>query len=617
MSFKFDGTSTARISRTSGNVSNTNAMTTCLWVKRTANFSGLKHLFTYRSSGDSDGHDLVCNDPSYAAYAFNLQANYATAQAVGDDPLALNTWTFVAMVGSGGNISLKYWDGAAIITETVGQTSFVPAALRIGDAGAGTTNFTGLMAHIRTWNSALSDADLEAEKNSATAVKASPVSAHSGNTNISTALAGETGTAFSNAGAVTYDADTPSFSSFTGVVVSGDSDMPYAVVEAVGSRFNRLLYSADLSNAVWSKQTNELATAAVAAPAGSGTSQRILIKVNTGGIYQLMSGLPSGISVAIMAARKVDTDYVALRHMLEGFGSGAQGIFNLTNGTWVTQSNFGTVTDGAWGSRSLGGGWYLIWIAMTATGKRILEFYPVSDSSQQIPAVGKYLDVASFQYEDAVAGDIKATYHKPTGASVVVRALTSVSVALAASTIGDTQTTTATAQLLDDASAPWDQYGPVTFASGTTATATVPATTGLKTDLSGRMAVTVTAVANGTTSITATANSITSSGKTLTVGTAIARFVEILFEGGYEGTTGWAVGVYQNPSGTRFPNTYLFEAIDQTVDVSLSSGQSRMVVPVPSAVSVSAAQVVEVAIENDNLAGKAQDGPGIFPAVVI
>src|SRR5690606_34405952 len=120
--------------RTSGNISNTNAFTCSFWVKRTSNFTGIKCLLALIKGSDEDAHTIFCNDPNYSPYVLNFQVNYATAQAISDDPLALNAWTFVSIVGSSGNISLKYWDGATLVTETVGQTSFTPSAVRIGDA---------------------------------------------------------------------------------------------------------------------------------------------------------------------------------------------------------------------------------------------------------------------------------------------------------------------------------------------------------------------------------------------------------------------------------------------------------------------------------------------------
>jgi len=608
------------MSRTSGNISNTNAYTMTAWIKRTSNFSGMKHVCSMRPTNDSTGHDLVCNDPGQAAYAFNLQANYATAQAVSDDPLALNTWTFIAIVGSGANISFKYWDGSAIVTETVGQTSFVPGKLYFGDAGAGTSYITALMGHIRFWNAALNDTELATEKDSATRVRTTNfLSAHSGEGgSIATALAGEFGTAFTNAGAVTYDADTPSFSSFSGPIISGEALMPSDALVEAGTRYNRLLYSGTLSNAVWSKQTNELVSGATVAPTNYGTSQRVLMKVNTGGVYQLMTGLPVGRSVATMCVRRVDADYVVMRHTNSTFSTGSQGFFSFLTNAWTNTSNFGgTGIDSSFGSRSLGNGWYLIYISSAILGDRILEFYPTITTTQ-VPAIGKSIDVCGFQYEDVLDSNIVSTFHKPTTSAVVARSLTTINVSLSIDTIGTAQTTTATAQLLDGSGDPWDQYRPVDFDSSDETKATVASTSGQYTDLSGRISVLVSAVANGTTDISASSGSVSSTGVELTVsGTAIANYIEILVEAGWESTTNWFVGIYEKHSTARFPDTKLFEASGQSFQAALASGQSRMLVAVPSSVSVTEDQIVECVLENDNIDGKAVDGPGIFAAVVI
>jgi hypothetical protein len=615
MSFKFSGTSGCRIYRNSGNVSNTNAFTEFFWVKRTANFTDMKFLSTLRPTGEATGHDLVINDPSFTAYTPSLQANYATATAVADDPLALNTWTCFARVGSGANLSLKYWDGSAWVTDTVGQTAFVPAFSRFGSSGYG-AEFTGLIAHIRFWNVALTDTELSAERLSETRVKTTSfLSAHNGAGTLAQALTGQTGTAFVAGGDVTVDADAPTFSTFDGMVVSGESDTSDEITVVEGSRYNWMLYSGDLSNAVWSKQGNEIVTGAATPPTGFGTAQRGKIRINTGGIYQLVSGIPGGVHTAAVAVRRVDTDFVAFRHMADDFGSGAQGHFNRSTAAWTTTGNFGDVTDGTFGSRSLGNSWYLIWISATVSGNRIIEFFPITTNGVQLPAVDKHVDVSAFQLE---AGSL-ATYHKPTTSASAARELSAISVGLATSTLGAGQATTVTATLLDESGAPWDQYADVEFDSSNELVATVAAPGGATTDYAGRMNVLVTAVANGTTSITASTDDLTSTGATLTVSSSgtISSWVRVVVEGGWEGTTGWAVGVYRKHATGRFPREFMFEALNQRFEDDSFGTDSYMDVPVPTGTSVTSGQIVEVALENDGVGGKAVDGPGIFSATII
>lgn len=624
MSFAFSGATSSFISRTSGNPADTDPFTICFWIKRTANFSGTKYVVTVRPTGEADGHDTVINDPSYTAYSVSTQANYATTTAGPEGPAVLNTWEFWALVGSGANISLKRWNGSTYDDSTVGQTAFTPNICRFGDDGYGSGVFTGLIAHIRMWDDALSESDLTAERTSVTHVQTtSLVSVHSGTgANIAAALTGESGTAFTNGGAVTLSVDDPSIASFTGVTLTGTAALPSETVEISGARYNYCLYSSDMTNAVWVKQSNLVTAGSFSPPSGFGNAFRVDMTVNTGGVYQRMTGLPVGRSVAAMAFRKGSTDYVVFKHVASDFASGAQGFFSFLTGTWVSAVGFGGVTLTTYGSRSLGGGWYLVYLVATIVGDRIMEFFPTINGTEQVPAASNYLFACGAQYEGVASGsNPKATFHKPTTSAAVSRTLSSAAVAFAIDTIGAGQTVLATATLIDSAGDPWDQYGPLTgFASSDPAKATIGSVSAPETDTSGRVTAVATGVAAGSTNITFAAGGVTSPNAALTVvtgGSGFTRSVEILVESGWTGTSGWNVGVYEKHGSARFPTTKLFEAANQTFEASLTSGQSRMVVPVPTSVSVSAAQVVEVVIENDNVGGRAVDGPGIFEAVII
>lgn len=619
MSFSFTGASTSYLRRQTGNVSNTNNFTCSFWAKRTANFSGVKALWAVVPADDSTGHGLYCNAPGDAAYGLDLQVNFASQQAKAD-PLALNTWTFFAIVGAGSNISLKFWDGSAIITETVAQSAFAVGSVRLGDFGGNAHLFTGLMAHVRWWNAGLSDVQLVAEKNSATAVLTTNlVSAHSGGGgSLSAALSGETGGAYIDMGAVAYSSDAPTFDTFSGAVISGESTMPHEVVAIEGERVNRLLHSGDLTQAVYAKQGNTIVGGAASAPAGYGTSQRVQMNVSTGGVYQRVSGIPDGWKLAYRLFRRVDADYVCFRHMNGAFSAGQQGIFSLVTGQWAYTGAFGGATGGSFISRSLGSGWYLVGVAALLSGDRAIEFYPTI-AVEQTPANGRRIDTAAGQLEDVVGSTVLATYYKPTTSAPVARSLASVAVSLNVTSIGVGQQAIVTAQLLDDAGAPWDQFGPVLFESSDETKATV-ANDDSKTDFSGRISAPVTGVALGSTTLTAEAGAFTSSGTALTVaGASIIRWVRIITEGGWEGTSGWHVGVWRKHPVDRFPTTKLFEVPAQKFANLPYIGHdwSYMDVAVPSYVSVSVGEVVEVAIENDNVGGRPYDGPGIFSATVI
>jgi hypothetical protein len=616
MSFSMSGVAGSYLTRTAGLTANVTAFTIFLWVKRKANYTGAKYLTTIRSTDESSGHDLTVNDSNFAANSPCLFGNYGTTCGPWDTALPLEGWTCIAVVGSGANLSFKVWDGSAWDTYTVGQTNFTPGKWRIGDDGYGTGPMQALFAHIRLFSAALSDAQLTAERLSATAVlTGSCVSAHSGTGLIAAALTGEIGSAFTNGGGVTIDADNPTVSTFTGITISGTAVMPHEIPIPTGDRYNYCLWSLDFSNAVWVKQTNELITGAAAPPTNWGSSQRIRIKTNVGGIYQVIANVPAGAATMGCVFRRVDTDLLVFKHAAADFSSAAQGFFNLATGVWTATSQYGTVSDAAYGQLNLGNGWWLIWITATIIGNRTIEFFPVETQGVQIPAIDKSLDVTAPQLEPGTL----ATNHKLTSGSITARSLQVVTTTLSVASIGVGQTTTATAELLDTAGAPWDQYGPVTFNTSDATKAGVSNNSLAKTDRSGRIISTVTGVALGTANITSTANAITSTAKTVTVsGTAIARFIHIFIRPEYINTFNWYVGVYTVHGSDRFPTTKLFEASGQrTENVLHSNGGAWMIVAVPSGVSLSAGQYVDCVIENDNVGGKAVDGPGIFQAIVV
>lgn len=619
MSFNFSG---SYLEKTTNLPTSTNSMTHVMWLKRTADFTTRRYLGTIRSSGESTGHQLFVNDSGNSGtHMLQVQSNYGAGTGWLNEALELNVWEYLAIVGSGANLSLKFWDGDSFVTVTVGQTAFTPAVFRWGQDGYATSLFTGLAAHLRTWSGVLSDSELQAEMNSDVVVKSSGLLlAHSGGGgSIATALTGQTGGAYTNGGGVTYSADMPSLSSFSGTVISGTAAMPgtTSVTPTTGSRVNRVLWSNDLSNSVWTKGVhNVTAVGAVAAPSGYGLSHRIIMQSNTGGVYQTINNVPAGKGLMSMIARRVNTDYVRLNNYSADANNGAHLAFNMVTKTFLFSNTVGTATDGSYGWRELIGGWFFLWVAVTvapASGSRNFGFIPVTNFGST--ATGLSVDVAAFQYEDTNGGTL-ATLYKPTTSAPVFRNLSAINVSLAIDTIGVTQTIDVTAQLLDTAGSPWDQDGPVEFASSDSTKASVDTGVTPIADFSGHVVTQALGVASGTTNITATLGDVVSAPKQLTVsGTAVARFVDIRVEFGWGETTNWWVGVYQKHVSARFPTTKLFEASGQRF-VTLGD-QSQMLVPVPAGISVTAGQTVEVVVENDNVNGTPVDGPGSFTATIV
>jgi len=627
MSFAFAG---SFLYKESGLPTSTGAFTHCFHIKRTFTDSGRRQIGTIRSDGEATGHQLFMNDQVNTTTPFGVRtvANY-TAPVNAEDAVELNVWDFIALVGSNGNWSVKKWDSttSAFVTGTVGQTPFAPAVFRWGSDGYGTDPFTGLMAHLRSWNVALTDAQLISEKNSATVVTTSGlVSDHpaDGGT-IATALSGRTGGAYVNGGSITYSTDQPTFGAgFTGAIVSGTAVLPGVNTPAgTGSsatRVNRILWSGALSDAVWGKASHTVTSGAASAPAGYGTSSRLLAQGNTGGVWQNLTNLPASARGCFsLVCRRVDARYLVLRNLSESNLDGAQGSFDMQTGQWSYTAVVGAPMETPFfGARDVGNGWWLIYIAVSLAGSRVIGFFPTTASGVIAPVSGQSVDLAGFQYEE-VNSNI-ATLHKPTSSQVVTRSLNLIAVTLGASSITPGSTTTATVQLLDDIGAAWDQFSGNSITSSDTTKATIPGAA-YTSDFSGRFTATVTAIATGTSNIVATGGDKSSAPVVLTVGgVATNRQIDIRVEPGWGGSSNWFVGIYTKHAVTRFPSVKLFEASGQSFaayTTPTGATQSRMLVAVPSGVSVTVGQIVEVVIENDNIGGVANDGPGIFSATVI
>ena len=633
MSFSFQGTNAdSLIIVDPPNLpANTGAATVCFWVKRTGTWTGRKYLATMRAA--STGNSLHVNSPgNTVTYGFLVDANYGASEGYVNESLASNVWVFVALVGSGANWSLKVWDTdtSAFLSSTVGQTSFAPTVLFIGgDYGYTGQQFTGLVAHIRIWNVALTDAELTAEKNSEIRVRQSgSLSAHSGGGGtLTAALTGQVGAALSNAGAVTYNADMPSFATFTGTVISGTAVMPIADLTSTPSgtsRNNRILWSDNLNVAPWVRDGHTAdAPSSAAAPAGNGTAHRLTLTSTTGGFYQPLPNLPLGGGMCSCRVRRVNCDRFTIRHLGDGIANGATVVFNIVTGRLDSIIYHGGVTanGSTYGIRALTNGWWLVYLGVHQgiTGSdRVFGFYPTSSDNPSRLITGNATDFAGPQYEDNDGGRY-ATAYKATTSVVVTRSLASISVELASPTSAINQSALATMQLLDGQGGPWDQFTPTGFSSSDTTKATVSAGSAM-TDFSGRNTGTVVGVATGTSQITAFAGSgtsiLTSSPKTVTVsGTYVLRYVDVRAEYGWGGTSGWFAGVYRKHQSQRFPTDKLFEVTGQSF--THVQGQSEMRISVPAGVTLAAGEQVDVVLENDNIDGAAVDGPGLFTARVI
>ena len=130
------------------------------------------------SFDNSNGHYyfLGINPNSDVTYAYT-----DTTGLVNGPSLTVGKWYFWAMINdnTGNYYAYMVEAGTALTTPsyttlTINNTG-VAADLYIGTYAGGLSPATGYHARVRAWNSALSVAELNAERISPTAVKASPV----------------------------------------------------------------------------------------------------------------------------------------------------------------------------------------------------------------------------------------------------------------------------------------------------------------------------------------------------------------------------------------------------------------------------------------------------------
>lgn len=632
MSLRVTGAAGSRFRMQSALV-DTGSFTHTFHVKRMAVLSGLKTLFNL-SRGVGNYHDIIVNDPGEGtAHLPTVQANWASSQAKGNEPLPFDAWFPIAVVGSGANISLKWRNAGVVMSVTVAQTPYQSENEWWGDAGSDTNLFIGLYAHIHRYDIALSDSDILSDWNTGAPVRAlgaGLLSRHSGaGGTVAAAVAGQAGPAFVAGSALAYSDDMPVISNFTGVTITGEAVMPSVTAANAAVRVNRVLHSSGtgLAQAPWEMQGHELiaGAAALATSTQWGAVQRVRTTNVNGGIIQRISNMPGGRHLAYMVVSKVDTDLVVFRHTNDTLTAGGQGHFNLATGAWGYTGNFGTANDADFGSRLVTlGNYYLIWISVTLpAGGRAIEFYPlVTNGVQQIP-LGKSLDISTFQMEDGIF----PTYPKLTTTAMVSRTLASIAMALSPSAVPVAGLASLGVSLLDSVGAPWDSYGPLNFFNPSPAIAEyiTPLPTGV--DFNGSAYGQVRGLANGTASLTVSTyrvpnqinDPITSQPVVLTIGGAQSGLrVEILAEAGWSGKGGFAVGVYTKHSTERYPTAKLFEVSQQVFQTApTSAGLSRMLISPPSGVTLTAGQQLEAVIENDNYLGTVVAGPGIFTVAVV
>jgi hypothetical protein len=228
-------TTSGYLSRTSGLITNTNAFTILMAVKRTATQAAKVHLFTVRTTTQSTGHDLVIYDSSTEGTAEPvLLSNYATTSAGPFEELPLNVWRWIAIVGTNGTTITTYvHTGTAFEAIATTQTAFNAGVMRLGSDTV-QPSFAGKYAHVREWNSALTLAQLESEILSPTILYPfNRISSKSFvGSDLTAAYTGQIGDAFTATGTLSIDTDEPVFGDDGFLYIVGDVRLPSGFMSA-------------------------------------------------------------------------------------------------------------------------------------------------------------------------------------------------------------------------------------------------------------------------------------------------------------------------------------------------------------------------------------------------
>ncbi len=144
----------------------------CFWVYLASNTgAGYQALLTL--SGGGSAYDELFID---ASRVLSLEVGNVSTTKVTGATLALSTWYHITVVRESATSIKVYLDGSS--TPTITNTQSVSGRIAIGNLSVATNAFSEWADHraayARAWTAALSTAELAAEKNSATAVKASP-----------------------------------------------------------------------------------------------------------------------------------------------------------------------------------------------------------------------------------------------------------------------------------------------------------------------------------------------------------------------------------------------------------------------------------------------------------
>lgn len=276
------------------------------------------------------------------------------------------------------------------------------------------------------------------------------------------------------------------------------------------TRTNRILQSTDLSNPTW---TNSGDSSIVGAADGSGWQ---VLTSGTDYLQQSVSGFPANEAATFaIDAKPGNVDWALIRLGASDYSSGRFQFVNLATGAIGFASEYGAVSGASVWTETLSpaAGFRVCYrLTQPSTDRRISIRAVSGDQAWNPWTAGQTISVRRPQWQVGV----QATNFIATTTAVVTRTLTTVAVS-SASPVSAGATSSATVTLTDNQAAAWDRFSPIVLASSAPAILAVTPSSA-KTAANGQLIFTVTAVMEGSATLTATVAGISSPGTSVTVG---------------------------------------------------------------------------------------------------
>ncbi|AOI57444.1 hypothetical protein WI26_07410 [Burkholderia diffusa] len=195
------------------------------------------------------------------------------------------------------------------------------------------------------------------------------------------------------------------------------------------ARTNIIAQSSAFDNAAWTKNLYTMVPAAISAPDGTLTGQKLADSDNTANVHTLLSPTSTalgvgGIGCASVFLQQGDRPYAVLRLQdTSNSGNYCYAVFNLSTGAVLQANAAGAGASVSAGIAYIGGGWYRCYVAgipnPSGSGARMLIGAPLTNtnSTNYTGVAGQGIYVWGSQVE---AGPVPTAYIPTTTAPVAV-----------------------------------------------------------------------------------------------------------------------------------------------------------------------------------------------------